>query len=266
MTGAPPDAPVLSVDGLEGPLDWLLEMASAQKIDLAKLSILALVDAFSAALEAALSKSERGASLPLGHWGSWLVMAATLAWLRSRLMLPADAPEARAAVNEAEALRLLWLRRVKIGEAADWLGRRPQLGHDVFGRGGSKATVRCGVGDITELLRACLAALRLAQPVDAYRPRPAQLWRLSDALTRFGELLPQLPPGSPLTAYVPPIGAADPDRARRCRVAVASTLLASLELARNGAVKLEQPAMAAPILISTCSSPCGSMMERLNQP
>jgi segregation and condensation protein A len=241
--------PVLSVEGMEGPLDWLLEMATAQKIDLARLSILALIEAFSTALEAALDRSGRGASVQLGQWGNWLVMAATLAWLRSRLMLPPDAPEARAAVNEAEALRRLWLRRIQIGEAADWLGRQPQLGRDVFVRAGSEAPARNGTGDITELLRACLTALRLAQPAEAYRPRPAPFWRVGDALARFGELLPQLPPGSPMSAYVPPIGQAEPDRARRCRVAVASTLLASLELARNGVLKLEQPAMAAPIQV-----------------
>lgn len=78
-------APTLAVDGFEGPLDWLLEMARAQRIDLAKLSILALVEAFTAALNTALGQ-ERATRVDLTRWGDWLVMAATLAlWTSRRL-------------------------------------------------------------------------------------------------------------------------------------------------------------------------------------
>ena len=127
-------APILSVDGFEGPLDWLLEMARAQKIDLARLSIAALIDSFATALAAALA--QRGvAAVPLARWGDWLVMAANLTWLRSRLLLPADAPEAKAAESEAEALRRRLVRRAAIGVAANWFARQPQLDRDVFARG-----------------------------------------------------------------------------------------------------------------------------------
>ena len=243
----PGSAPVLSADGFAAPLDWLLERVTAQKIDLARLSILSLIEAFNHALEAALDRRSDASPLPLGQWGSWLVMAATLAWLRSRLLLPADAPQARAAVAEAEALRQQLLRRQQIGEAADWLDRQPWLGRDVFTRAQSDIAPSGRAGDITALLRACLAALRLELPVQAYRPRMVPLWRLSDALSRFGELLPTLPPGSPITAYLPSIPAGSADRRQQCRVAVASTLLASLELARNGALTLEQPAASMPV-------------------
>ncbi|HEY2131920.1 MAG TPA: segregation/condensation protein A, partial [Acetobacteraceae bacterium] len=97
-------APVLSVDGFEGPLDWLLEMVRARQIDLARLSVVALVEAFAGAMDTALARQDN-APAQLVRWGDWLVMAATLAHLRSRLLLPADAPEAKAAVDEAEALR-----------------------------------------------------------------------------------------------------------------------------------------------------------------
>src|SRR3954468_15908958 len=93
----PDSAPVLTVDGFEGPLDWLLEMAQARKIDLARLSIRALIDAFATSLEAALARRIGGHATELGRWGGWLVMAATLTFLRSRLLLPCDSPEARAA-------------------------------------------------------------------------------------------------------------------------------------------------------------------------
>ena len=95
------DAPVLRAKGFEWPLDWLLEMARDERIDLARLPIAELIGAFAAALEAALARgkaaSPAASAMSLGCWGEWLVMAATLAWLRSRLLLPATAPEARAA-------------------------------------------------------------------------------------------------------------------------------------------------------------------------
>ena len=117
-------APVLAVAGFEGPLDWLLQMARAQRIDLATLSIVDLVDAFVVALDAALS--EHTVRADLSRWGEWLVMAATLALLRSRLLLPPDAPEARAARDEAEAMRRQMLERAAIRHAADWLDRQSQ--------------------------------------------------------------------------------------------------------------------------------------------
>ena len=134
-------APVLAVDGFEGPLDWLLEMVQARKIDLARLSFRALIDAFATSLEAALARRIGGHAAELGRWGGWLVMAATLAFLRSRLLLPGDSPEAKTAEDEAEALRRRLVSRAQVRAAADWLDHRPQLGRDVFGRGtGTGAT------------------------------------------------------------------------------------------------------------------------------
>jgi segregation and condensation protein A len=244
-------APVLSVDGFEGPLDWLLEMAQARKIDLARLSIVALVEAFATALEAALARRVRGRAAELGSWGAWLVMAASLAFLRSRLLLLSDSPEAKAAEDEAEALRHRLVSRAQVRAAADWLERRPQLGRDVFGCGtGGRRDDRGRVGDITELLRACLIALRVPEQADADRPRPPPLWQVSDAIARLRQLLGELPDGSPLTAFLPNIGSAGTARALRRRVAVSSTLVAGLELARTGALALDQDAPWTPIRVN----------------
>ena len=95
-------APVLAVDGFDGPLDWLLELARAERIDLRKLSILALVEAFAAALARAFAGPS---PLDLSRWGEWLAMAAQLTLLRSRLLLPPEAADAQAAHAESEALR-----------------------------------------------------------------------------------------------------------------------------------------------------------------
>ena len=193
--GARPDtAPVLSVDGFTGPLDWLLEMVRGQKIDLARLSIAALIEAFAAAMTAALADhgradpnrvgqgradpsgvghngvvhrraDPRGAGSPaarIEHWAAWTVMAASLTELWSRLLLPPDAPAARSAAEEAEALRRRLLERARMRAAADWLERQPQLGQVVFARGGTAATSHAGRGgDLTDLLRACLVALQV---------------------------------------------------------------------------------------------------------
>ena len=86
---SPSAAPVLAVDGFEGPLDWLLELARAERIDLRKISIRALVEAFAAALERALAASVR---VDLSRWGEWLSMAAQLTLLRSRAVSALSKP------------------------------------------------------------------------------------------------------------------------------------------------------------------------------
>ena len=243
-------APILAVDGFAGPLDWLLEMAQARKIDLARLSIAALIEAFATAMEAALARQIGGRATELGRWGVWLVMAATLAFLRSRLLLPSDSSEAKAAEDEAEALRYRLVSRAQVRAAADWLERRPQLGRDVFGCGTGDRRHNDGrVGDITELLRACLIALRVPDQADAYRPRPPPLWQVSDAIARMHQLLGALPDGSPLTALLPTVGGTEPGRALRRRVAISSTLVAGLELARAGSLALDQDMPWTPIRV-----------------
>ena len=230
-------APVLSIDGFEGPIDWLLEMVRAQKIDLARLSIGALVDAFAGLMATALDRHRR-TPIELGRWGDWLVMAATLTQLRSRLLLPLDAPEAQQARHEAEALRQRLVNRARISAGADWLERRPQLGRDLFTRGRVEATLPGRLGDIADLLRACLVALRVPEDQEAaYRPRPAPFWTVGEAIARIERLLPILPEGSELAAFLPELIEAALDRQLRSRAIVASTLVAALELARHGRVR-----------------------------
>ena len=234
-------APVLTVAGFEGPLDWLLEMARAQRIDLATLSIVDLVDAFVAALDAALS--EQSVCADLSRWGEWLVMAATLALLRSRLLLPPEAPEARAAQDEAEAIRRQLLERAAIRQAAEWLDQRLQLGRDVFARGGGEASdvARSGrTGDITDLFRACLIALRVPEQVDAYQLRFIKVWRVRDAIARITRMLEARPEGGTLASFLPQVDGRGAEQELRCRAAVASTFLAGLELARDGTLTLQQ--------------------------
>jgi segregation and condensation protein A len=241
-------APVLAVDGFEGPLDWWLDMARSQKIDLAGVSIATLIGTFATAMEAALARRVDG---QLARWAAWTVMAATLTELWSRLLLPADVPAARAAVEEAEALRRHLLERARMRTAADWLERRAQLGRDVFRRGRPEVSPANRGGDLTDLLRACLRALQVPdEQAVAFQPRPPPLWTASDALARVARLLAVLPDGSPLAAYLPPIPQDAPARTLRCRAAVASTLIAGLERARDGALSLDQDADWKPIRLT----------------
>src|ERR1700722_12479619 len=124
-TAPPGESLLLKLDGFEGPLDLLLDLARSQKVDLAKISILALVDQYLAVIEGA-----REVRLELA--AEWLVMAAWLTWLKSRLLLPAgtDDPEDPEQIAEMLTGRLQALELIRA--AAAWLGRRAVLGIDVF--------------------------------------------------------------------------------------------------------------------------------------
>src|SRR3989440_1335587 len=120
---------VVDVEGFEGPLDLLLTLARQQKVDLAKISILALADQY-------LTFIEEARRLRLELAADYLVMAAWLAYLKSRLLLPdVNAPEGQSAEDLANALALRLRRLEAMREAATKIFDRAQLGRDVFGRG-----------------------------------------------------------------------------------------------------------------------------------
>jgi segregation and condensation protein A len=175
-------------------------------------------------------------------------MAAALTELWSRLKLPQDAPATRAAVAEAEALRRHLLERARMGVAGDWLDQRAQLGRDMFRHGRPEVGAASRGGELTDLLRACLPALRVPDDTAvALRPRLPPLWTATDARAHVTRLLSILADGSNLTEFLPRIPEDAPTRPLRCRAALASTLIASLELARDGTLGLEQAADWTPI-------------------
>ena len=234
----------LRLDGYEGPLDLLLDLARAQKLDLAGISILALVDQYLAVIEQA-----RGLRLELQ--AEWLVMAAWLAWLKSRLLLPkeevADSEDPEALADRL-ADRLTLLEQMRAG--AKWLSARPQLGRDVFGRGDpDDLTVedRSGLrADLAALCQAYVAARRRALARRPYRPKPRRLWSVQDAIARLSQVLGDLPSWGVLQRFLPEVHELD---AVERRAALASTLVASLEMARGGDVELRQDRAFGPILL-----------------
>ncbi len=238
----PVDALVVHLDGFDGPLDLLLELARAQKVDLARISILALVEQYLAVIEGA-----RRVRLELA--ADWLVMAAWLTWLKSRLLLPEDSAADDEGEQAAEVLAARLRDLQAIRAAALWLGARPVLGQTVFARGMPEDHTEIDrsrtVVDVPGLLRAYLAATGRGARTRRYRPKPLTIWTVRDALARFGALLGSLPDWASLERFLPERLSGTIER----RAALASTLLAGLEMARSGAVSLRQERTFGPILV-----------------
>ncbi len=231
----------MQLDGFEGPLDLLLELARAQKVDLAKSSILSLVEQFLAVIEGA-----RRVRIELA--ADWLVMAAWLTWLKSRLLIPQTGePEDAEAAAETLAARLIDLQAVRA--AAAWMGKRPQLGWDSFSRGAPEdfsETDRSRLSvSLAGLLSAYLAARRRAGGKMQYRPKPMTYFSVQDALARLSRLIGSVPDWSTLESFLPE--GLDPGLPRRA--ALSATLVAGLEMARGGDIRLRQEAQFGPILV-----------------
>ena len=134
--------------------------------------------------------------------------------------------------------------------ASAWLGVRPQLGHDIFRRGTAETLVEHDrsrlSADLSGLMRAYLAARRRGGASHAYRPKPMTLWSVQSALERIGRLLGSLPDWATLEQFLPDDAIGEP---LQRRAAIAATLLAGLEMARGGNLRLRQDTAFGPILI-----------------
>jgi segregation and condensation protein A len=233
----------LQLDGFEGPLDLLLELARAQKVDLARISILRLVEQFLRAVEGV-----RRVRLELA--ADWLVMAAWLTWLKSRLLLPDDTPEAEEGQEAAEVLAARLMALQMIRAAAVWMNDRPALGRDVWARGEPEEFTevdRSGLfANTAALMRAYLGALRRGGGRRTYSPAALPLWSVQDALGRLGAMVGHVPEWAVLEHFLPEMSLSPLAR----RAAMASTLLAGLEMARDGRMRLRQEQAFGPILVA----------------
>ncbi|HEY2620690.1 MAG TPA: hypothetical protein VGI78_25355, partial [Acetobacteraceae bacterium] len=155
------------------------------------------------------------------------------------------------AAAEAEALRRRLLEHARMRAAADWLAHQPQLGQTVFARGQPGGALAGRAGDITDLLRACLAALQVPPAQDAdSQPRLPPLWTASEAIRLMRQRLAARDGATPLEDFLPPLAGTGPHHTLRHRAALASTLLAGLELARERVVSLAQEAPWAAIHVT----------------
>ncbi len=231
---------VVELEGFSGPLELLLELARAQKVDLASISVLALADQYLAYLRRAREMQLRPAA-------EYLVIAAWLFYLKSQLLLPPeerDRPDADEMARDlAERLRLLDAVR----RGAKWLGERPRLGVARLPRGMPEAPPVRRRGEpaatLAQLLQAYtrVAARREGEVVRLPRPR---LMTVEVALERLCRLLTGRD-WHELSALLP----ADYMEFLPRRSALASSFVASLELARRGEVELHQERPFAPLLL-----------------
>ena len=226
---------LVQVDGFEGPLDLLLALARNQKVDLAKISILRLAEQY-------LEFIESAKKLNLELAADYLVMAAWLAYLKSRLILPQEkTPEGEPSADEM-ATRLRWrLQRLDaMRAAATRLMGRERLDRDVFGRGDPEPVNVVRLRTYTDTLYDLLTAYatdrvkRLGGQV--YAPKQPLVLQIEEARARLERLLGRISDWSGLNSLLP----FDWSGGERRRTALASTLLAALEMARDGKVELQQ--------------------------
>ncbi len=240
--GAEESAFVVDVEGFEGPLDLLLDLARRQKVDLCKISVLALAEQYLAFVEAA-----RNLRLELA--GDYLVMAAWLAYLKSRLLLPrAEADEAPPAAELAEALQARLRRLEAIRAAAEALDTRPRLGREIFARGRPEAITADAApqwrASLYELLSA-YTARRQKQARTHVTVRQRDVWSLARARHELERLAGQALEWTLLEPYLLAF-CTSPELSRTVR---ASTLSASLEMVREGVITLRQDAHFGPLSI-----------------
>ena len=252
--GGEESSPLLDLVGFHGRLERLLALARARQIDLACIALPRLVDQLIVALR------DAGGRTPLGLQAEWVVMAAWLLQLRSRLLLPAEAKASDAANRDVEQLRRGLARLDAVQAAARWLDGQPRLGRDVFARGRPELM---GIGtttlhqvDVVEFLWASLALLDDDLPgpdvAQSYRPAWLGLHAVPDARERILRRLADGPDPCRLDQLLPDTSGpgAAPEGGLRGRSRWTSTLTASLELAKQGEVALEQEEAFSPIQVS----------------
>ncbi|WP_374470163.1 ScpA family protein [Phenylobacterium sp.] len=230
------EALVIDIEGYEGPLHVLLALARSQKVDLLHLSILKLAEQY-------LAFVQQARRMRFSLAADYLVMAAWLAYLKSRLLLPKPEkakPEEAPAEEVAAQLAFRLAKLDAMRKAGEALRERPQLGRDVFGRGDPEAikvipSTRVE-GDLYGLMSAYIEQRRKEEGRH-YTPRPPAAYPLEDARDRLRKLLPDLDRWTPLTG-VAPLGSAGQGPSRASFVA--STLSASLELVKEGALEARQ--------------------------
>src|SRR5471032_1117139 len=235
---------VVAVAVFEGPLDLLLTLARNQKVDIAKISVMKLAEQY-------LEFIEEAKRINLELAADYLVMAAWLAYLKSRLVLPQEkGPDGEPSADEM-ATRLRWrLQRLDAMRAASTrLMGRERLDRDVFGRGDPEPVnvikLRTYKDTLYDLLTAYATDRARRLGGQAYKPQMAPVLQIEEARERLERMLGRISDWSALTGLLP----FEWTGGARRRSAVASTLLAALELARDGKVEIQQLSPFAEIFV-----------------
>ncbi|HZC55987.1 MAG TPA: ScpA family protein [Xanthobacteraceae bacterium] len=240
--GSDEPALVVDVEGFEGPLDLLLTLARQQKVDLAKISILALANQYLAFVDAA-----RKMRLELA--ADYLVMAAWLAYLKSRLLLPEQhAPDGVSAEDMANALAARLRQLEGIRRVADQLLNRPQLGRDVFQRGQPEPIAEIRKPEWTATLYDLLSAYANRRQTKArsfVRVRKRTVWSLAEAREALERMIGQSLDWTPLDQYLVTY-LLEP---AMIPTVLASSFAAMLELVREGHLEAHQQGSFTPLYL-----------------
>ena len=237
------EALIVDVEGYEGPLDLLLTLSRTQKVDLRKVSVLELAEQY-------LGFVEKARHLRIELAADYLVMAAWLAVLKSRLLLPPDPSEDGPSGEELAAHLAFQLERLQgMRDAAAKLMARDQLGRDFCARGSPEDVTRVRRVTYTATLLDLMQGYARIRTKDEFRPfvmdRDAVM-TMEQALDRMRGLIGYAGDWTDLTSYLPEGWQTDPARRRS---ATAANFAATLELAKRGAVELRQGEVFSPIQI-----------------
>lgn len=236
---------IVSLEGYEGPLDALLDLARDQKVDLAQISIRQLAEQY-------LVFVAKARKLRLELAADYLVMAAWLAFLKSKLLLPQTPEEQEAGPTGeamAEALRFQLQRLEAVRESGQRLMGRPQLGVDVFARGAPEGVTviahRPYEVSLYELLSAYGDQRRRTEMRTLHIAPTLELFSMDDAMERLVGMMGRASDWQTLSSFLPP----GLKHGLMTRSAVASTFAASLELVRVRAIELRQTETFGPIYL-----------------
>ena len=243
LDAGPDDTIVVDVEGFEGPLDLLLALARTQKVDLAKISVLALAQQY-------LDFIAEARRLRLEVAADYLVMAAWLAYLKSKLLLPAE-PSDEGEPSGAELAALLAFRLKRLDamrEVSAQMMTRKRLGRDVFARGLPEPTrlTRKSIYDanVYDLLKA-YSQQRQRTATRTLQMRQRTVWSLREAREELERLLGITCDWAPLDQLIAEF-LVEPELRR---TALASSFTATLEMTREGALEIRQSKLFAPLLI-----------------
>ncbi|MBD9594192.1 segregation/condensation protein A [Ensifer sp. ENS05] len=242
------EALVVDIAGFEGPLDLLLHLARSQRVDLSRISVLALAEQYIAFIE-------RARSIRIELAADYLVMAAWLAYLKSRLLIPQQAKDDGPTGEEMASALAFRLKRLEaMREAATRLINRNRLGRDVFVRGAPEHIVterKSGFDASLYDLLSAYAGLRQRQAITHVTIEKRHVWSLSDARLILARMIGGLDDWTALDHFLVRYMTTPKERA----TAIASSFAASLEMVREGRLEIRQEEAFAPIYLRRGPNP-----------
>ncbi len=254
----PEDGLIVDLDGYEGPLDVLLAMARTQKVDITKISILALANQY-------LEFINNAKRLELDLAADYLVMASWLAFLKSKLLLPPPEEEEGPSGEEMAAILAFQLRRLEsMRKASQDLMARHRMGVSIFGRGAPEGVRVIKTpewqGTLYDLLKSYVTQ-RLRGHEPKWEPKKFPILSIEDARNRIQNMLGIVIDWGRIESFLPP----GYTSAEKRRSAIASTFSATLELVKHGHLEIKQMSHFEPVYVRRRAGRDAKMPQKSNQ-